>query len=58
MRQKAEIIVKNVKSEEKTFSKHEKRLLEMIKENRQKGPLIVPDVNIRSLIDDSQYPAE
>ena len=56
--QEVEIIVKTVGAREKTLSEGQKRLLEMINENRQKGPVIALDVDIRSLIDYSQYPAK
>ncbi len=56
--QEVEIIVKTVEAKEKTLSEGQKRLLKMISENRQKAPVIAPDVDIRSLIDDSQYPAK
>jgi len=56
--QEVEIIVKTVEAKEKTLSEGQKRLLEMISENREKAPVIAHDVDIRSLIDDSQYPAK
>lgn len=56
--QEVEIIVKTVEPKEKTFSKSRQRLLEMVRENRQKAPVIAPDVDIRALIDESQYPSE
>ncbi|MFI5139917.1 MAG: hypothetical protein ACHQIM_18995 [Sphingobacteriales bacterium] len=55
--QEIEIIVKTVEPKEKTLSKNQKRLLEMIRENRQNAPAIALDVDVRSLIDESQYPA-
>jgi hypothetical protein len=56
--QEIEIVVKSVESEEKEHSKGENRLLEMIKENRQKAPVITHDIDIRNIIDDSQYPGQ
>jgi len=55
--QEVEIIVKPVEPKEKEFSKGQKKLLEMIRENRQSAPVIALNVDIQSLIDDSQYPA-
>ena len=56
--QEVEIIVKTVEAKEKTLSQGQKTLLEMINENREKAPVIALDVDIRSLIDDSQYPSK
>lgn len=53
--QEVEIIVKTVESKEKELSEGQKTLLEMINDNRQKAPVVAPNIDIRSLIDDSQY---
>ena len=50
--------MKSVEPKEKELSAGQKKLLDMIKENRQNAPVIALDVDIRSLIDDSQYPAQ
>ena len=56
--QEVEITVKTVDTKEKALSRDQKSLLEMIRENRNNAPVIALDVDIRSLIDDSQYPVE
>lgn len=55
--QEVEITVKSIGTNEQKFSGDKKKLLEMISENRLSAPVISPDINIRGLIDDSQYPA-
>jgi hypothetical protein len=55
--QEIEITVKSVEPKEKKSPKGQNRLLEMIKENRQKAPLIAQDVDVRGLIDEAQYPS-
>ena len=56
--QEVKITVKSIGPKDKQLSIGQKRLLSMIKENRQKAPLIAPDIAIRSLIDDFQYPVQ
>ena len=56
--QEVEITVKSVEPKEGALTQAKKRLLLMIGENRQNAPVIAPDIDIRSLIDDSQYPAQ
>ena len=55
--QEVEIVVKSVNPEENGFHKNQKVVLKMINENRKKAPVIAPDIDIRTLIDNSQYPA-
>jgi hypothetical protein len=55
--QEVEIIIKPIEPKEKEFSTGQKKLLEMIKENRKNAPIIALNVDIQSLIDDAQYPA-
>jgi len=49
--QEVEIIVKTVEPKEKVLSKNQKRLLEMIRENRHNAPVIAMGVDIQGLID-------
>ena len=56
--QEVEIIVRSVEPGENELSRGQTGLLEMIRENRQKAPVIANDVDIRSIIDDSQYPGK
>ena len=56
--QEVEITVKSVEPKEKKLTQTKERLLEMISENRQNAPVIALNIDIRSLIDDSQYPAQ
>jgi DNA-binding protein len=51
--QEVEIVVKSVGPE----INRKTELLEMIKRNRQNAPVIASDIDIRGLIDESQYPA-
>lgn len=54
--QEVEITVKSVAPIHNEFSARQKKLLEMVKDNRQNAPIIALDVDFRSLIDNSQYP--
>jgi hypothetical protein len=56
--QEVEITIKTIEPEKKAFPNGKKRLLEMIDENRQKAPVIAPDIDIRNLIDNPQYPEQ
>jgi len=47
-----------IKSVEPTIKKDKKRLLEMVNDSRANAPVISPDIDIRKLIDESQYPEE
>ena len=55
--QEVEITVKSVETKGEESSKDQKKLLWMISENRQYAPVISPDINIRGLIDEAQYPS-
>jgi hypothetical protein len=54
--QEVEIIVKSVDPKNDS-SINKKGLLKMINENRQKAPVINPDIDIRGLIDNAQNPS-
>ena len=54
--QEVEIIVKTIEPEKKTVFTGQKELLEMVKRNRLDSPIISSDIDIRALIDESQYP--
>jgi hypothetical protein len=56
--QEVEIIVKTLEPKKNAVSKGENKLLKMINDNRKRAPVIASDVNIRSLIDESQYPVQ
>ena len=53
--EEVEITVKTVKPKHADTSANKKILLEMIEENRRSAPVISPNVDIRALIDGSQY---
>jgi hypothetical protein len=55
--QEVEIIVKSVEPNNEEPSENQKRLLKFINENRNLAPVIAPDIDIRGLIDDAQYPS-
>ncbi len=48
--QEVEITVKTVETKEKTLSQGQKRLLEMISENRKNAPIVAIDIDIHSLL--------
>lgn len=52
--QEVEITVKSVKP----AIKDNHQLAEMIRESRSNAPVVAPGVDIRSLIDESQYPGQ
>lgn len=52
--QEIEITVKSIEP----AKRDKKKLLEMMEENRLNAPIISPDIDIRALIDESQYPSE
>ncbi len=54
--QEVEITIKSVKPEDKNKVKDNHRLAEMISDSRGSSPVIAPDIDIRALIDESQYP--
>ena len=54
--QEVEITVKSVDPADKGLFKDKNKLLEMIRESRGNAPIISPDIDIRALIDESQYP--
>lgn len=55
--QEVEITVKSVDSpQKKSASPVNSNLLQMIKDNRKAAPVISPDVDIRTLIDNSHNP--
>jgi hypothetical protein len=55
--QEVEITVKSVDSpQKKSDSPVNSNLLQMIKDNRKAAPVISPDVDIRTLIDNSHNP--
>ncbi|HZY40017.1 MAG TPA: hypothetical protein VFE53_25370 [Mucilaginibacter sp.] len=51
-----EITVRSVDPGDRQLSAGQKRLLKMISENRQNAPVVALDIDLRGLIDDSQYP--
>jgi hypothetical protein len=55
--QEVEITIKSIPTSER-LTEIQKNLLKMLEENRQNAPVISADVDIRSLIDESQYPSE
>jgi hypothetical protein len=55
--QEVEITVKTVESEKNELPFNNAGLIEMIRENRLYAPTISPDVDVRTLIDESQNPA-
>ncbi|MDR3697951.1 hypothetical protein [Mucilaginibacter sp.] len=55
--QEVEITVKAVDPEIVETPKIKNGLLEMIRENRQKAPLVPSDLDIRGLIDEAHNPA-
>jgi hypothetical protein len=52
--QEVEITVRSVKPD----VKDNYQLAEMNRESRSNAPLIAPDIDIRALIDESQYPGQ
>jgi CxxC motif-containing protein len=52
--QEVEITIKSIEP----VQKDREKLMEMMKENRLNAPIISPDIDIRALIDESQYPSE
>jgi hypothetical protein len=56
--QEVEIIVKSVEPDRKSKIKTQEELLQMIQDNSTNAPVIARDINIRGLIDESQYPSE
>lgn len=56
--QEVEITVKSVEPREKGVTKNQAELLRMIQNNSINAPAISPDIDIRHLIDESQYPSE
>jgi hypothetical protein len=54
--QEVEITVKSIVPSHPELSARQKKLLEMVSDNRQNAPVIAFHVDLRSLIDDSQYP--
>jgi hypothetical protein len=55
--QEVEITIKSVKPEEhQNVAKHNHQLAEMISESRKNAPVISRDIDVRALIDESQYP--
>lgn len=56
--QEVEIIVKSVEPDRKSKVKTQEELLQMIQDNSNNAPIIARDINIRDLIDESQYPSE
>jgi len=56
--QEVEITVRSVETPAPEMSPEVKNaLLEMIRDNRLNAPVISPDIDIRGLIDESQYPS-
>ncbi|EHQ28218.1 hypothetical protein [Mucilaginibacter paludis] len=55
--QEIEIIVKSLEPVEKDIPNRQKGMLELIKRNRENAPIISADVDMRKLIDESQYPS-
>jgi len=53
--EEVEITVKTINPKHSDLSANKKRLLDMISENRRSAPVITPDIDIRALIDGSQY---
>jgi hypothetical protein len=56
--QEVEIIVKSVEPDRKSKIKTQEELLQIIQDNSTNAPVIARDINIRNLIDESQYPTE
>jgi len=54
--QEVEITIKSIEPREENIHTDNKKLLDMIRESRRNAPLISQDVDIRGLIDESQYP--
>lgn len=54
--QEIEIIVKSIEPKDKELPDSQNSLIQMVRENRQKAPIIAPNINIQGLIDDAQYP--
>ncbi len=53
--EEVEITVKSIEPLHKELSTGQKKLLEMVSDNRKNAPLIALDVDVRSLIDDSHF---
>ncbi len=53
--QEIEITIKSV---ETPIGKDKKKLLEMVNDSRTNAPVISPEIDIRKLIDESQYPED
>jgi len=56
--QEVEITIKSVEPGQKKEAKNQSELLRMIQNNSINAPVISPDIDIRHLIDESQYPSE
>ncbi|MGZ3757409.1 MAG: hypothetical protein ACXVAY_11370 [Mucilaginibacter sp.] len=54
--QEVEITVRSVESEKKGAETDRNALFAMIKDNRNKAPIISPEIDIRGLIDETQNP--
>ncbi len=55
--QEVEITVRTVEPEENEMSERKRLLLDVVNENLKNAPVISADIDIRKLIDESQYPA-
>ena len=52
-----EIIVKTIDTKDEEKTAVNKAILEMIKDNRKRAPMIINNIDIRSLIDSAHYPS-
>ena len=53
-----EITVRSVEELHTGLSAVQKKMIEFVADNRKNAPIISPDSDIRSLIDESQYPVD
>lgn len=56
--QEVEIVVKPVEANQNRDGRHQKGLLQMVRDSRNHAPVIDSGIDIRGIIDDSQYPPE
>ena len=53
-----EITVKSLPSNREQVLNDQQRLIPMVEENLKSAPVVSTDIDLRALIDDSQYPAD
>jgi hypothetical protein len=56
--QEVEIIVKPIRPDYNNTVKGRAEILKIIQDNSNTAPIITSDINIRGLIDESQYPSD